>query len=129
MESLSLDLTTGAVIFQTSESLQRFAPTGVKVLGEMSKEPPPPPYTEHYIPPPSFNSSAPPPPPPGWGQPQAHQHHYPSYAFPAPPNYGSTGNNVIIAEPVLFPATQVIIVGGCPVCRVREIDLLCTSSN
>lgn len=35
---------------------------------------------------------------------------------PPPPNYGAT--NVVVSEPVVFPATQVIIVGGCPACRV-----------
>lgn len=60
--------------------------------------------------PPPYYSTGVIPPPPGWSQ----------AGPPPPPNYGSTygATNVILAEPCVYPATQVIIVGGCPACRV-----------
>jgi hypothetical protein len=44
-----------------------------------------------------------PPPPPGWS--------------PYPPSYGA-----VIREPIPMPVTQVILVGGCPACRVGVLE-------
>jgi len=60
----------------------------------------PPPYHYHG----SFS-----PPPAGWT---------PTVPPPPPPNYGST----IVVEPVSVPPTQIIIVGGCPSCRVGVLE-------
>ncbi|XP_021957145.1 brain protein I3 [Folsomia candida] len=67
--------------------------------------------------PPPYYSTGPVPPPQGWS----------TAGFPPPPpNYGTTptygSTNVILSEPVMFPATQVIIVGGCPACRVGVLE-------
>ncbi|XP_046659623.1 brain protein I3 [Homalodisca vitripennis] len=64
---------------------------------------PPPPYTPSYPPNYAFNPNNPM--PPQMQQPQ----------YPAPPNYGAT--TVVITQP-----NDIIIVGGCPACRVGVLE-------
>ncbi|XP_023229806.1 brain protein I3-like [Centruroides sculpturatus] len=61
----------------------------------------------------TVTSSAPPPPPP---PPQQQPPGYHTVIESALPNYGST----VYVHQQTIPPTQVIFVGGCPACRVRE---------
>lgn len=50
--------------------------------------------------------------PPSWGT----NGHPPP---PPPPHYPHQSYGAVTMEPVAVPVTQVILVGGCPACRVR----------
>ncbi|ODM89146.1 Brain protein I3 [Orchesella cincta] len=65
-------------------------------------------FSNYEQPPPYYNS--------GFAAPAAGW--VPTGQPPPPPNYGST----IVVEPVSVPATQIIIVGGCPSCRVGVLE-------
>jgi len=80
-------------------------------MSETSKfqdNPPPPPYTPNYPPGPNY-TPYPPQPPPGFQS-------YPVQT--APTNYGATATHtVVITQP-----NDIIIVGGCPACRVGVLE-------